>query len=303
MRGNVSRPVGATLWVLAFVAMLLAASYQRRTGPTYEFHGRVEVAGRTYAYALLRSEETIRDARIALPVPGEGATGVVRVRRYPTDDPFTPLQMRVEAVDGGQELAGYVPRQPAAGKLEYFVTLRTSDGERRIPELGGAAGGASTIVMRFKDPVPLPVLLSHILLMFVSMLIGIRAALGAVVDDARSRRLAWITLAGLTVGGMILGPIVQRYAFGAYWTGFPWGYDLTDNKTLIMWLAWAVACAVLVRGRERATPGVGARLVVGAAAVIMVGVYLIPHSLRGSQLDYADVDQGVAAEAAIHTGR
>ena len=46
------------------------------------------------------------------------------------------------------------------------------------------------------------------------------------------------------IGGMILGPIVQKYAFGEYWTGFPYGGDFTDNKMLIMWLAWAIAMAI-----------------------------------------------------------
>ena len=37
----------------------------------------------------------------------------------------------------------------------------------------------------------------------------------------------------LAVGGFILGPLVQNYAFGELWTGVPFGWDLTDNKTLI----------------------------------------------------------------------
>jgi hypothetical protein len=298
------RALGVTLWIVAFVAMFAAASYQRRTGPTYEYHGTLEVAARTYHYALIRSEETTRDARVALPLPGDGASGRIMVRRYPTDDPFTPVEMREETVDGSTELAGYLPAQPAAGKLEYYIELHTSDGDRRIPEVGGAKDGGSTIVMRFKDHVPLPLLLSHVLFMFVSMLIGVRAALGAAVGETKARRLAWVTLVGLSIGGMILGPFVQKYAFGAFWTGFPWGYDLTDNKTLIMWLAWVVACGVLLLGgKERPTPSRAARLAVAAAAVVMVGVYLIPHSLRGSQLDYGQVNRGVDPQNAIEVGR
>ncbi len=297
------RGLGAALWIVAFVAMFAAASYQRRTGPTYEYHGTLEVAGRTYTYRLIRSEETARDARVALPMPGQGATGRVMVRRFPTDDPFTPVEMREETVDGSTELVGYLPAQPAAGKLEYYVELHTADGDVRIPEVGGAKDGGSTIVMRFKDHVPLPLLISHVLFMFVSMLIGVRAALGAAVGETKARRLAWVTLFGLSIGGMILGPFVQKYAFGAYWTGFPWGYDLTDNKTLIMWLAWVFACGVLLLGAKRPALSRGARLAVGAAAIVMVGVYLIPHSLRGSQLDYDQVNQGVAPKDAIEAGR
>lgn len=295
---------GAGLWLLAFVAMFAAAAYQRRTGPTYEVHGTVEVAGRSYAYELPRSEETVRDTRVALPLAGEGATGMLFVRRYPTTDPYTPLEMRQEPGNGGVELAGYLPAQPSAGKLEYYVELFTPDGVRRVPEAGALKDGGSTVVMRYKDPVPLPLLLAHVLLMFFSMMIGVRAALGAAVGEAASRRFAWITLAGLFVGGLILGPFVQKYAFGAFWTGFPWGYDLTDNKTLIMWAAWALACGVLLVGRRKSgAPGRVGRVAVALAAVVMVGVYLIPHSLRGSQLDYARVEAGVDPAAAIQTGR
>ena len=130
----------------------------------------------------------------------------------------------------------------------------------------------------------------------------LRAGLAALFAPGGMRRYAWIAFAGMTVGGMILGPIVQKYAFGAYWTGFPWGYDLTDNKTLVMWVVWIAACAVLGR-RDTGRPRWPARLAVLAAAIVMTGVYLIPHSLRGSQLDYDAVDAGVSAEEAVRTGR
>ena len=301
---NGSRLVSAGLWVIAFVAMFAAASYQRRTGPTYEFKGSLDVAGATYAYELPRSEETVRDTRVALPLPGSGAAGQILVRRYPTEDPFTPVEMREEAVSGGAELAGYLPAQPSAGKLEYYLEVTTAEGVKRVPEVGAMKDGGSTVVMRYKDPVPLPLLLSHVLFMFFSMMIGVRAALAAVSGEAKTRRLAWVTLGGLFIGGMILGPFVQKYAFGAFWTGFPFGYDLTDNKTLIMWLAWVAACGVMLLGkRDAVVPGKAARAAIALAAVVTVGVYLIPHSLRGSQLDYGQVEAGVDPGAAIQSGR
>lgn len=281
--------------------MMAVGSYQRRTGPTYEYHGSLEVAGRTLPYALPRSEETVRPVRVALPSPGAGTGGRVMVRRYPTEDPFTPLELREEA-DGGTELVAYLPPQPPAGKLEYWIELSTRGGDVRIPE--GGAGERGTIVIRFKGPVPLPLLLSHVFLMFVSMMVGVRAALGAGAGEPRAVALAWWTLGGLTAGGMILGPFVQEYAFGAFWTGFPWGYDLTDNKTLLMWLSWAAACGVLAARRQRrgAGPGRAERVAILAAAAVMLVVYLIPHSLRGSELDYAQVDEGVQASEAVRSG-
>ena len=40
---------------------------------------------------------------------------------------------------------------------------------------------------------------------------------------------------------MILGPVVQKFAFNEFWAGVPFGIDLTDNKTLIAMIAWLLA--------------------------------------------------------------
>jgi hypothetical protein len=52
------------------------------------------------------------------------------------------------------------------------------------------------------------------------------------------------------VGGLILGPPVQLEAFGALWTGWPFGADLTDNKTLIAVLAWVPAVVAALRNKK-----------------------------------------------------
>jgi asparagine N-glycosylation enzyme membrane subunit Stt3 len=99
---------------------------------------------------------------------------------------------------------------------------------------------------------------------------------------------------------MILGPVVQKYAFGEYWTGFPYGGDFTDNKTLIMWLVWALALAV-IGFKPKKKEGIS-RVTVLVAALAMTVVYLIPHSMGGSSLDYDKVDQGIDPKEAIGTG-
>ena len=70
-----SRGLGVLLWVIAVILMLATAVYQRRTGPTYPYRGEVTVSGESYAYRLLRSQETTGPARIVVPRPGTEATG------------------------------------------------------------------------------------------------------------------------------------------------------------------------------------------------------------------------------------
>jgi len=110
-----------------------------------------------------------------------------------------------------------------------------------------------------------------------------------------------VALIGMTVGGMVLGPIVQKLAFGDYWTGWPYGGDWTDNKMLVMWLSWVFAASV-IGFRPRRREGIS-RAAVLLAALVMTAVYLIPHSMGGSELNYEAVDQGTDPENAIRTGR
>ncbi|MGD8726201.1 MAG: hypothetical protein PVH40_01085 [Gemmatimonadales bacterium] len=286
-----SRLFGAALWIAAVVFAAAAMVFQERTGPTKEQRGSFDVEGETYRFALTRSGSSAEDARVAIPDPG-GVTGSLLYKRYKTDDQLTSVPLRAE--DG--ELVGELPAQPAAGKLEYALTLRTSDGNRiAVPR------SEETVVIRFKDPVPAYFLAPHITCMVLAILFGIRAGLSALVQPSTMVRYAWSSLAIITLGGMILGPIVQLYAFGALWTGFPLGYDLTDNKTLLMWLAWLLACATLLRRWHLGETAKRVALV--SATVVMMAVYLIPHSAQGSELDYSQVDQGVAPEDAVTQGR
>ena len=310
----------ALLWVLALVLMFAAVAYQRSTGPTYPKQGAIEVAGEIRDYKLIRSDWSIKTneaALVLLPDTGPGAAATLHWKRFRTDDDFTAqpltremakhrrslLAFLVDLLRGRAEmpeepsLVGRLPAQPAAGKLEYYLEMNDGHGgTHRIP-----AAGEENVVIRFKDHVPAGVLLPHILLMFFSVLIGMRTGLAAIFAPSTMRVWSWVALVGMTVGGMVLGPIVQKYAFGEYWTGFPWGGDWTDNKMLVMWLAWVFACGVIGFRPKRRELIPRAAVVLGA--LVMTAVYLIPHSMGGSELNYEAVEQGIDPADAIRTGK
>lgn len=285
------------LWILAVLIMISAVFYQRLTGPTYPFRGDFTASGKSHKYRLIRSQETTAGARVVLPNPGTDTEtssfeAKLHHKRYKTSDELTIDDFVNETPT---EWAAYLPVQPSAGKMEYFITLAVDGKNYRIPE-----EGQDNIVLRYKDPVPGAILWPHIIMMFFSVLIGMRAGLAAIFGTQDMRKLSFIALGGMTLGGMILGPIVQKYAFGEYWTGFPFGGDLTDNKMLIMWISWLIAVGT-IGTREKKNEKVS-RIVVICAALVMTSVYLIPHSMRGSELDYKKVDQGVNPSEAIGTG-
>jgi hypothetical protein len=86
-----------------------------------------------------------------------------------------------------------------------------------------------------------------------------------------------VTIIFLLIGGFILGPVVQKFSFGQFWTGWPLGDDLTDNKTLFALIAFVAAWFLRKKSYGR-------WLAIGAA-LVMLAVYLIPHSMGGSELD------------------
>jgi hypothetical protein len=281
--------VTASLWICALLMMVAAAAWQRLTGPTHPRRVSAQVAGQELRFRLLRSAVSGEPFLVSVPAP-EGVFGVVRYRHFPTSEPFEDVPLRRE----GGTLMAVLPTQPPAGKLEYAVWLTAAGRELQLPADG-------PVVMRFKGDVPVGILIPHVTAMFFGMMIGIRAALAAALGRPEARRYAWVTVVLIGLGGLVLGPIVQKFAFGAFWTGWPFGEDLTDNKTLAMWLGWVIAVFVLSRRREPADRV--ARWVVAAAAAVMITVYLVPHSLRGSQLDYGRAEAGGSAKDAVTTGR
>lgn len=258
-------------WFIAFIITVATAFYQRMSGPTYPLGGKVALADSVIHYRLERSHGGKEDHEVAIQVENCDVTGSVQYKRHKTDDPWTTLPMlRKEDF-----LTAELPHQPPAGKLEYRVIFNYQEKEISLT-------GDRPVIIRFKDDVPLIILIPHVIIMFLAMLFSNRAGIEALRSKANPRKYALWTLVLLFIGGMILGPLVQKFAFGALWTGFPLGYDLTDNKTLIALIGW-IAAVIAGRGRKPA------RWWVLGAAILLLVVYLIPHSLLGSELDYSQM--------------
>ena len=132
-------------------------------------------------------------------------------------------------------------------------------------------------MIRFKGEVPATVLIPHILLMFLAMFFSNAAGILALFKYPSYKTVSVITFIIIVIGGFVLGPIVQKYAFNEWWAGIPYGYDLTDNKTMIAIFAWLLALVMLKKNSSA--------MWVIAAALVTIAVFSIPHSLFGSQLD------------------
>lgn len=270
-----SRPTERTImkrsyhiWLLAILITAGSAVYQRMTGPTYSKHCVTLLNGKAISVTLDRAHGGEGNHLVTIETNDEAIKGAVEWKRYNTNDLFTSVPMIYQ----NGALTAELPYQPPAGKLQYKVIL--TDGKETFT--------ASTVI-RFRGDVPAVVLLMHIAFMFGGMLLSTRTGLEVFVKDPKFKRMTDLTFIFLTIGGMILGPLMLKYAFGTWWGGFPVGMDITDNKTLIAFIVWLIA-AVVVRRSDNPKKWIL------AASIITLLVFLIPHSLWGSELDYSTME-------------
>lgn len=254
-------------WVLAFILTIGAAIYQRMTGPTHPRRISTEINGETYKFHLPRSQGGQKDCKVTIEVPDESVSAKIYYRRYPTNEAWTEEFM----VRKGKSLTAWLPNQPPAGKLEYYVELISNGTTTFVAK-------EQPVKIRYKGAVPAYILIPHILFMFAAMLLSNLALILAIARSPKVVLYTKITFVCLFIGGMILGPVVQKFAFGEYWTGVPFGFDLTDNKTLIGVLFWGLALAGNFKKPRY--------YLVILAALVLLAVYSIPHSAMGSELNY-----------------
>ena len=262
------------LWVIAFLITVIVAVFQRVTGPTYPITDSADFLNFSLEYKLFRSHGGDTDHIVKVKVPDSSMSGTLYYKRFKTDDDWTKIEMKYQ----NDSMYAALPWQPPAGKLEYFLKIRYGDEIIQIPK-------NSNVVIRHKGSVPLFVLILHVIAIFGAMLLSTRTGLEYFSKERKNiSKLTLWTLGFLLVGGFFLGPLVQLYAFDAWWTGFPFGTDLTDNKTLIAMIGWLIAWSQLKRSKFPE------RWALSAALVLLL-IFLIPHSMMGSEIDYNKLDE------------
>ncbi len=281
------------LWLLAFIITIAAAIYQRHTGPTYPRSLDITVNGTPYKLQLVRSLSLDERAQVKLEIMDTSASAKLYYKRFKSGEEYQESDFKYEVypvhsfimnkVFKRTEEKGFfadVPQEPAAGKIQYYFEITDSEGTHTYLE-------NDPVVIRFKGGVPAFILVPHILCMFIAMLFSTLAGLMAAVKYPLFKKYALWTLILFIAGGFILGPVVQKYAFGELWTGIPFGWDLTDNKTLIALVFWIMA---VYMNKKYNRP-----IYTIVAAIVLLLVFSIPHSLFGSEFNYASgqVTQGM----------
>ncbi len=273
-------------WIIALIISLIISYIQFITGPTYPVSGVTIFQGKQISYKFLRSHSTNSDCPVILVVPDSTYKATLLWKRHKTKDERERIEMTLhkdtivdkDLSESIQKSGNYffyakLPKQPPAGKLEYYIRLEANHSEIHIPE-------KEPVIIRYKGDVPTFYLILHIIVIFASLIVGIRTGLEYFSKEPNYKKYVLLTTGLLFLGGMVLGPIIQKFAFGQYWTGFPFGFDLTDNKILISFIGWVLALISLYRSKKPY------KWII-AAVILMIIVFIIPHSLLGSELDWS----------------
>ncbi len=95
------------------------------------------------------------------------------------------------------------------------------------------------------------------------------------------RYLLWTVIFAF-IGGFPLGYLVAYLAFGQGWTGIPIGWDITDNKTVILFLFWLVTFILARRGLKGERMAISKKAymsLVLASLIVTFIAFVIPHSI------------------------
>ncbi len=250
----------------AFGLTLVFTVYMRVAGPNHPHRFKLSIDGIEYKLKLPKTWTTDTPFELNFELGNTDVSAVLHYRLYPGERPWETVPMLRE----NGNLIAELPILPTAGKYAYWVSFDYQGEVQYIKR-------DKPMIIRYNDPVPGPVLLAHVLSMVIATFFSWMVTLLTIRNHRSFKKYTFLSLFFLTLGGMILGPIVQKYAFGEYWTGVPFGMDLTDNKTLIVWLVFLYAVIANIRKNRPF-----AALV---ASVLFIIINLIPHSMFGSELD------------------
>lgn len=261
--------VNMTFWIVAVILTAVSILYQNTTGPTYPQKGHIVFSGKQIDYKFDRSALINKECPVKIYTNDSLIKGSLVWKRYKTQDNESSKPMRYE---NGYLIAELDKQEKMAEKLQYYIQLSTNQpGTQNVDQLGYIPD-KNGVVIRFRGDVPFMIVILHVFFIFAFELMSLKTGMEFFRKEPKYRKYIYWTLGLAIIGGFIFGPLVQYYAFNEWWTGFPFGIDLTDNKMVVAFIAWIAALIALYKSKK---PGYW----VLGAAIITIGIFLIPHSV------------------------
>ena len=278
--------------IIAFILTLVLLSISRKISERKSEFKIVDVLGKRIEHTTVTEKIGGGDIDLTAKI----------VTSEPTDNYQTDLLYKIG--EGGysslpmiskpenpQIYSAKIPSQPKGKRGYYYIKVRDNSGnEITLPEKVETEN--PPFMIKFKGKASSLILVLHIFFMFAAMFFCWMAFFFAWEVMKGRKFLNQLGLSSLMalifvfVGGFPLSFLVAYQTFGQAWGGIPYGWDITDNKTLIILVFWLVIVWLLKgtifkkdENRNLASPKKVANWTI-IFFILTVFVYLIPHSIR-----------------------
>lgn len=275
--------------LFAFIFTLILLSVARKITAVKSVHKTVEKSGIIIVHDTVPKKVGEGDALI--PVKVNGAEEVKLFYRIGEGE-FQMVEMDLKKEEGDLFVAS-IPHHQKGSKVWYYIEAQKQIEDKKIavslPDRDSP--DFEPILLKFYGAVPPYITLSHVLSIFSAVFFSVLAVFSA-LDLKRGKGTlkksvvySVLTFILLFMGFFPLGWALNYFAFGTLWEAFPFGSDVTDNKSQIIFLFW-LATLFLAKGtifgknpsKNIASEKTYSTMVI-ISFVVTVAMYLIPHSI------------------------
>ena len=278
--------------IIALILTLVFASAARRLSerkPELKVieNGGIRIEHTTVVQKVGGGDVDIQ-AKISTPEPIHNYQ-INLVYRVGKDD-FISVPMQRQKENPGL-FSGVIPSQPMRSKVFYYLSV--VDNQKKELTLPDRVNRLNLpFMIKFKGKVTPAVLIAHAIAMFVGILF-VFMVLFYDIDLLRGKdvlkdvsNLSLLATFFIFLGGMPLGWWVTYQTLGVLWEGIPIGWDITDSKTLIIFLYWFILLylmkgTILKKNSKLNVVGekpLGIFVLMGVILTFLL--YLIPHSIQ-----------------------
>ncbi|MGB7062571.1 MAG: hypothetical protein WBF13_09515 [Candidatus Zixiibacteriota bacterium] len=275
---------------LAFLLTIIFLIFSRKTAAVRSVHETVQQHGISIQHNTVPKQ--VGDEIPVISARVEGDSEVRLVYKIGEEGEYTSVEML--PVTGEEKIfSASIPWHPKAVKAWYYLEASRIDEEGAVtvtlPQK--SSGEVKPIRLKFEGVVPAYIVIPHVLCIFAAIFFAILTVFSA-IDLKRgtgtlkkSVKLCGVTVFLLFLGFFPFGWAMNYFAFGVLWEAFPFGRDVTDNKSQIMLLFWLVTL-FMVKGtlwgkgekKNLVSHRVYSTLVI-VSFVATVVILAIPHSV------------------------
>ncbi len=263
--------IAAGLAILVMVVLMTASGVKTATDGTL-----------TIEYTPDKDGPEHKPHLITPKVESQSPVTTVEVH-YTTGNGF--VTQRLEPISGTSWWAATLPGRDKGLRTYYFLSARDEAGNHVVlPEDASDVWTTEYdyFKLRAEGKASRWALIVHVYLMFVAILLFVHAlyyALSVLYGMDRSGALVASVYWGVLsffITGFPIGWMIEKQVLGNYWEGIPFGWDITDSKTLFIFIFWLIP--VILRMRKRVSDRGFAKWVI-AGSLFTIVMFLLPHSL------------------------